>query len=636
MMARMTNGFLKPLGGRITINFIKSCRRIHWFGCLYLPAFAIVLSSAFADDPQPSAAPQSMQPSLPLATVIVVRPPAWSEALREWNAYRSQEYHIVEINSGRNADEQHIAILAAARSCQPPATAVLLCGDYMRELPQPPPNGNAETGPNSDRPTATKRYEIITPGAILETSVKLGDATTPNLCTDATFGDLDHDGCPELAVGRLPAQSAEELQRMLRRSIDYEALPPGPWNDSVHVTAGVGGFGFLADAAIETVTRRFLTEGIPDHFHLHMTYASCTSTYCPNPMQLRESYIDRINQGGLFWVYIGHGAVTQLDHFQVGQEWLPIGNASDAARFQSQTRPPIAILLACFTGAFDAKPDSFSESLLRQPSGPIAVISGSRVTMPYGLSQLASEMINGCFRDGIPTLGEVVLQAKRRIWEPDDLPANAAEDAGASSSALKPGSTPVLPTIDSSATAAKTNSSPPPRIDIRQRYRKIITEMALALSPGEHDLLSERREHVRLMNLLGDPLLRIPYPNHLPLQSMTTVAPGQPMLLHGESPIGGNLRVELSLVRDRLPGDVSAVANYDGSSDQHQHMQRCYERSNQLVVASHDSSISPGPFQVEIDVPADLKGRCVVSAYVYGPSQWAVGSKRVVVRPAPR
>lgn len=632
MTARTIIGSFHPFHSGNGPVSCASRSRLPWFVGHFLIACLSFVNSAFSDDSLPSAVPES----IPHSTVIVVRPPTWSEALREWIAYRSREYRIVEINSGQNAEEQHIAILAAASSCQPPATAVLLCGDFMREVPQTLPDGEAEAGSNSNRSLTATRYEIITPGAILETSVKLGDMTTPNLCTDAIFGDLDHDGCPELAVGRLPAQSAEELQRMLRRSIDYEILPPGPWNDSVHVTAGVGGFGFLADAAIETVTRRFLTEGIPDHFHLQMTYASCTSTYCPNPMRLRESYIDRINEGGLFWVYIGHGAVTQLDHFQVGQEWLPIGNASDAIRFQSQSRPPIAILLACFTGAFDAKPDSFSESLLRQPSGPIAVISGSRVTMPYGLSQLASEMINGCFRDRIPTLGEVVLLAKRRIWEPDDLLANEAKDAGSTSQSSTPNSPPSLPTTDSSAPPEVTGAPPPPRIDIRQRYRKIITEMALALSPGDHDLLSERREHVRLMNLLGDPLLRIPYPNQLPLQSMTTVAPGRPMLLSGESPIAGKLRVELSLVRDRLPSDVSAVVAYDGSSAQHEQMQVSYEKSNQLVVASHDSSISPGRFQVEIDVPADLKGRCVVSAYVYGPSQWAVGSKRVLVRASQR
>jgi hypothetical protein len=363
--------------------------------------------------------------------VIVVRPARWQSALERWKEYRSQEYSIVEIDSPGTSLEQQQAIRDAALRCTPPATAILLCGDVAREIdPREPPAPGKLASPTRG---SRKTIEILTPGMVLDTTVRLGPMTTPSLCTDATFGDLDGDGCPDIAVGRLPAKSPTELERMLERSILYESAAPGPWNDTVHVTAGVGGFGVIADTAIETVTRRFLTEGIPDHFRLQMTYASCTSSYCPNPLKLRESYIDRINQGGLFWVYIGHGSVTHLDYMQAGNAWLPIGEADDAGRFHIRSRPPIAVMLACFTGAYDANVDCFAERLLAQEAGPVAVIAGSRVTMPYGLSQLASEMINGCFRDRIPTLGEVVLQAKRRIWEDDShadhqppVPKNAA------------------------------------------------------------------------------------------------------------------------------------------------------------------------------------------------------------------
>jgi hypothetical protein len=494
------------------------------------------------------------------------------------------------------------AIRKAAKGCNPPAAAILLCGDVVREVDASEPGRNNATSIGK----AKRRLEVLTPGIVLDTTVRLGPMTTPSLCTDAGFGDLDGDGCPDLAVGRLPAKTPSELERMLERSILYESVAPGPWNDTVHVTAGVGGFGVLADAAIETVTRRFLTEGIPDHFRLQMTYASCTSTYCPSPIKLRDSYIERINGGGLFWVYIGHGSVTHLDYMQAGNAWLPIGEAEDAGRFRIRSRPPIAIMLACYTGAYDANVDSFSERLLAQESGPVAVIAGSRVTMPYGLSQLASEMINGCFRDRIPTLGEIVLQAKRRIWIDDEH-------------------------ADQNASTASSNSGDS-RVDIRQRYRKIITDMATALNPGEHDLLAERREHVRLMNLLGDPLLKLPYPDTIELETTETFAPGSTVPIRGTTPIGGKLVVELALVRDRLPEGVVPLSNYDGSPAQLEQMQTTYDTANDLRVARLDQIVAPGEFEAQIAVPADLKGRCVISAYVYGDDRWAVGSGRVSVR----
>lgn len=539
------------------------------------------------------------------SSVIVVRPKGWASAIKEWTSYRSQEYRIVEIDSQPTAAQQHIEILKAASQCSPKASAILLCGDVVCEVDPGVEKNNTNAKPG----TKGKRLEPLTPGVVLDTSIRLSGMTTPNLCTDAIYGDLDDDGCPDLSVGRIPAKSPSELSRMLQRSIAYEAIQPGPWNDTVHVTAGVGGFGMIADAAIETVTRRFLTEGIPDHFHLHTTYASCTSNYCPNPLAIRESYIDRINKGGLFWVYIGHGAVTELDYFQVGDQWMPIAESTDAKRFQIQKRPPIAIMLACFTGAYDANVDCFSEHLLGQTDGPIAVIAGSRVTMPYGLSQLASEMINGCFRDEIPTLGEVVLQAKRRIWQPDDS------------------STPAPKSDSESAEDTGTK-----RLDIRKRYEKIVTEMARALSPGNHELVQERREHVRLMNLLGDPLLRIPYPQKIPLQMDKLATADSILHVTGASPLSGTLRVELSLVRDRLPEGVAPLNSYRGTAEQHEAMQHTYERSNDLLVDSQEQSVSEGPFSVDVKIPASAKGRYVVSAYVYGKNSWAVGSERLSVR----
>lgn len=571
--------------------------------CIAIAAALGSLTVAIGQQPDGNRAPSG--PSVH-SSVIVVRPALWKSSLERWIRYRSTEYRIVEIDSQTTAEKQLGAIRDTAKGCDPPVAAILLCGDVASEVQQRDPIAKNTARSNPSAGKGKSQLEVLTPGMVVDTVVRLGPLTTPTLCTDAIFGDLDSDGCPDLAVGRLPAKTPSELERMLDRSIAYESIAPGPWNDTVHVTAGVGGFGALADTAIETVTRRFLTEGIPDHFRLQMTYASCTSTYCPNPLQLREAYIDRINGGGLFWVYIGHGAVTHLDHMQAGNTWLPIGDPEDARRFQSRSRPPIAIMLACFTGAYDANVDCFAERLLAQESGPVAVIAGSRVTMPYGLSQLASEMINGCFRDRIPTLGEVVHQAKRRVWLDDTPDDNQLSNANRGQGA--------------------------DRVDIRQRYRKIITDMAHALNPGEHDLLAERREHVRLMNLLGDPLLKIPYPETIDVEVPDSVEPGAHATVRGTAPIGGKLVIEMALVRDRLPEGVVPLSSYEGSPRQHQQMQANYDSANDLRVLRFEQIVAPGFFEVPFDIPSDLKGRCVVSAYVYGENRWAVGSRRIVVR----
>jgi Peptidase family C25 len=145
------------------------------------------------------------QPAKP--TVILVRPSAWAESLAEWKTYRSPEYQFVEVDSIASSLELRKRISTAARNCTSPAVALVLCGDAALEV-------------------SPKRWQALTPGVVLETQIQLGELTTKELCTDALYGDLDQDGCPDIAIGRLPAKTPEELSRMLRRSIDYEALAP--------------------------------------------------------------------------------------------------------------------------------------------------------------------------------------------------------------------------------------------------------------------------------------------------------------------------------------------------------------------------------------------------------------------------
>ena len=529
------------------------------------------------------------------SSVIVVCPKAWEDSLDEWVKYRARDYQIIKVEAITSPLDLKLSILKAAGQAKFPVAAVLLCGDV---------------GAVDESSSKKAKFNTIIPTFEIETKVKLGPFTTPTLATDLYYGDLDNDECPELAVGRLPAKNAEDLSRMLRRSIDYEQSQSfGPWRDRIHATAGVGGFGVLADTAIESVARRILSEGIPDRFQLNMTYASLTSPYCPDPFSLTRSFIGRINQGGLFWVYIGHGGVDRLDDFIVGKDAIPICLTEHVSQFDIQDGPPIALMLACFTGAFDARVDCFAETLLARNDGPIAVIAGSRVTMPYGLSQLSTEMMDGCFRDQIPTLGGIMLNAKRNIWKQSEAGSTQGHEFG---------------------------NSVPPQVSVSERLRakqkSMIEQMASALSPEGHDLTEERREHVRLMNLLGDPLLRISHPVRMPIVCEFEPQAGKPLLVTGSSPQLGKLKIELALSRDRLPDGIRYVNDFQGTEDQRNSMQDNYSRANDLVLAKFEQEISPGEFSAELLVPLDCRGRCVVRAFVYGSNDWASGSQRVNVR----
>jgi len=530
------------------------------------------------------------------SSVILVRPKAWDNAVGEWVKYREQNYQVIKVDSVSSAHDLQSAIFAAAKKSKLPVAAVLLCGDI---------------GVTDDGKSSKVKFTPITPTFETETRVKLGPFTTPTLATDVYYGDVDGDECPDLAVGRLPAKTPEDLTRMLRRSIDYEQSQSfGPWRDRIHATAGVGGFGVLADTAIESVAKRLLADGIPDRFQLNMTHASLTSPYCPDPFSLTRTFIGKINEGGLFWVYIGHGNVDRLDDFVVGKAAIPICLKENVSQFDVQNGPPIALILACFTGAFDARVDCFAETLLANNSGPIAVIAGSRVTMPYGMSQLSTEMMEGCFREQIPTLGGILLNAKRNIWKQGEVPTETKITDVSKAKADK-----VLPAQR-----------------LREKQQVLFQQMAKALSPEGHDLTEERREHVRLMNLLGDPLLRIRHPVAMRLECETEPQSGQPLIVSGVAPHAGKLRLELVLSRDRLPEGIRTVSDFQGTDEQRKTMQETYSRASNLVLTKLEKEIPAGDFSVELSVPPECRGRCVVRAFVYGKTEWASGSQRTNVR----
>ena len=525
-----------------------------------------------------------------MSSVIVVRPRGWGDALAEWMQYRQARYHLIELDACDSPHELRQAILRQVSQAKNPVVAILLCGDVAV----------------ANEPNSTKVGQaILVPTFEIPTRVKLGPFTTPSLATDLFYGDVNDDECPDIAVGRLPAKSAADLSRMLKRSIDYEQSQSfGPWRDRIHATAGVGGFGVIADTAIETVTRRLLSEGIPDRFQLQMTHASLTSPFCPDPHRLTQSFIGKINEGGLFWVYMGHGNVHQLDHFAVGNEYVPICSAEHIPQFQVQDGPPIAVMLACFTGAFDARIDCFAEMLLAKNDGPIAVIAGSRVTMPYGLSQFSTELMDGCFQDRTETLGEIVLNAKRSIWNQTEAGNGGSDQANTKNR-------------------------------LRDNQKLLIANMATALSPAGHDLSEERKEHVRLMNLLGDPLLRIRQPAEISIQCEEQHQSGATIKLKGISPISGQMHVELVLSRDRLPDGIKTVPAFDGAPEQRQQMQQNYAQASNLVLLQSEQTVAPGDFAVDIPIPIDCRGRCVVRAIVYGADDWASGTQRIkVTRPS--
>lgn len=507
-------------------------------------------------------------------SVIVVRPAGWSEAIQSWRDYReSQGYQVIELDTAATSEEVQQSIRQAAEKRS--VAAVLLACDVGRL--------------NDGQPGVSACYHRS------RALVRFGGDET--IASDNDYGDLDGDHVPELAVGRVPADSSAQLAEALARSIAYERNRDSTlWRRDIHVVAGVGGFGALADGAIEMTTRQFLSQRIPGWAELSMTQASPRSFYCPDPWKFSQTAIGRMNQGGMLWVYIGHGHVKTLDYLQCNQEWLPIMTNEHLTQVDVGQRPPIAIFLACYTGAFDALEDSLAERLVLLPNGPIAALAASRVSGPYGMAMLSNGLLSESFQQQTPTLGHIILNAKRSAIKPIEK----ADGADAKS-------------------------------------LQMINSVATALTPDGYDLAAERQEHVWMMNLLGDPLLRLSHPEEIQLEAVDECAPGQPLEVRGHCPKAGTMRLELAYRRDQVKPNLQVRDAFQSDVESRQRTQQQYELANTHVIEHLTQTLAQGPFVSQLKVPADLpRGKYSVRAFLDSQGHWAVGYRLVSIRPVDR
>lgn len=541
-----------------------------------------LLLLALAAPPAPNApVPNAPAPNAPAANAggpdaLAVCPAALASGLSEWLAYRRGQgirVELLTIEGDEPAEQRRQRIRERIRSAAVGGTlrAVVLVGD---------------AAPANNRDPAVRARTI--PAFFADAKVNTRWGSEPQIATDNWYADLDDDDIPDLAIGRLPVDTAAELSMLTRRIAAYEqTLDHSLWRQRVNFVAGVGGFGALIDSLLETATKKFLTDGIPTAYDTSMTYGSWRSPYCPDPRRFQQATLDRFNEGCLFWVYIGHGHPLQLDRVQLPNGTHPILTVNDLPRLRAKHAPPIAVMLACYTGAYDFSRDCFAEEMVRAEGGPIAALCGSRVTMPYAMAVLSHGMLEEVFKHRRETLGEVLMRAKQRLVknEPDDA------------------------------------------------HRQLLDALAATVSPSAKLLPEERREHLHLFNLLGDPLLRIRHPLPARVAVPNDVEAGQEVEIALESPLAGKATLQLVCRRDRLRVDLPARDDFESAARDFERFDVSYRLANDRRWLNEALDWrNPGVFRAMLKIPPEAHGACHLTLHVDGRDDHALGAADLFVR----
>lgn len=363
---------------------------------------------------------------------------------------------------------------------------------------------------------STQKYQIHgIPTGIIPSKVGQKLKSEIYVASDNWLVDFDQDGAPEVAIGRWPVTEPGQIKPLIAKTIAYESSELNEMgSDRVEVVACGGGYGFFEDKLIESVTKQLLSQLIPADLRVHMTYASWRSVYCPSPGSFQKSFFQSLNRPSLFWVYIGHGAPWAIDVATFPNQLIPTLNKRTVRKMQPGGHP-IAILIACSTGYFAGQSDSLSERMVLHPNGPVAVFSGSGVTAPYGLSNLAFELLSDFRSEESESIGQWILKAKKSTVENRSL--NSSESKSRTTAASK--------------------------------FRSMLDQLGKLFSPTGKFLRRERIEHAHMMTLFGDPLLRLPQKKSFPV---SVKQEGKNFVISGTAVKAGRIRMEIVHPRDKI------------------------------------------------------------------------------------
>ncbi|MEM1178608.1 MAG: C25 family cysteine peptidase [Acidobacteriota bacterium] len=234
-----------------------------------------------------------------------------------------------------------------------------------------------------------------------QTSTGQGHAASDNY-----FVDFDGDQSPEMAIGRLPVASVEELEPIIAKIKAYIEEPaPGDWRkDVLFVTNEQPRYQQHSDIIAEEMFSNGFT---PNKIYP----ASSDSTNEGST----DALVDAIGSGQLLVHFIGHGGRYI---WRTGPPDLTknhdLFTLDDLDRLPRSEKLPVIVSLTCYSAPFDhPTADSIGEKFLRiEGRGAVGVIAASWRNSPS--IGWGSSLMRELTQEG-STVGEALMRVKQEI-----------------------------------------------------------------------------------------------------------------------------------------------------------------------------------------------------------------------------
>lgn len=386
-----------------------------------------------------------------------------------------------------------------------------------------------------------------------------------------------------LAVGRIPARTAQEARSFAAKVVDYEtAKAEGAWRRRLHVIGGPANFGRMVDAFIEATATAALDASVPYDYDVGVIFPKLDSPYAV-PFDELPAWITRdLNAGVLIAAYVGHGGYTSFDDVHFHRRHYEIASARDLAGLSIREGKPLFVSVTCNNGAYDLDfTRSVAEVMVLNPDGAIGAFASSRESHPYSNALLGQAFVE-VFMQGRPkSVGEGLLDAKRRML--------------ASSIPLAP-----------------------------------------ILFSGDPDELNA--EHEGLYNFFGDPATELRYPPRASVSikgSPSAVAPGAALTVTVEAPAVPSGRASLTVETRRsvirgamIPSDEIEKMREPKAW---QALRKNYATATDKIVSRDTKPIAKGLATFRVKAPRE-PGDYSIKVFASGSGEGAAGHARIKVQ----
>jgi hypothetical protein len=204
------------------------------------------------------------------------------------------------------------------------------------------------------------------------------------------------DPLPDVAIGRLPASSVEELERVVRKILAHESLGEGADLPAVLVADNSDDAGdFEGDA-------ESLARGVPSNRAVRTIYLGRIRVDAS-----REEILKAFDEGASTLSYVGHGGI----HLWASENLF---NLDSVSHLSPQPRQPIVLTMNCLNGYFHFPFfNSLAEELLKaEDRGAIAAFSPSGLSLNEPAHLLHQALLRELHSGTHQRLGDAVMAAQ--------------------------------------------------------------------------------------------------------------------------------------------------------------------------------------------------------------------------------